>query len=188
MMVSSIALEKENKTLETLLTLPGKERNNSYRKMVAAAIVGLLIAIAYIVGFGLMMPSLTGSATGTTTGLTLGALGLNLNALDYLIMGLLLFLSIFFSLAASLLLGVFSEDAKNAQVVVAPIMILAILPYYLFSFQDLGSMTPIVKALALLDPFTYPMIAYKNLMFGNMQYPLIGIAYILILAAITIFS
>lgn len=50
--ITSMALEKENKTLETLLTLPVKRTSIVTGKIVAAAFIGLLLAIIYMIGMG----------------------------------------------------------------------------------------------------------------------------------------
>ena len=49
--ISSMGLEKENKTLETLLTLPVRRSHIVIGKIVGSAIVGLIMALIYMVGF-----------------------------------------------------------------------------------------------------------------------------------------
>lgn len=48
--ITSMALEKENKTLETLLTLPVKRTSIVTGKIIAAALIGLLLAVIYMIG------------------------------------------------------------------------------------------------------------------------------------------
>src|SRR4030067_1825529 len=55
MVISAVAMEKQNKTLETLLTVPTKRTSIITAKMLAAGFVGLVSAVVYMLGFkGLM--------------------------------------------------------------------------------------------------------------------------------------
>ena len=58
--ISSMGSEKENKTLETLLTLPIKRTSIVTGKIVAAAIVGLVYGLAYMVGMSIYMGAMMG--------------------------------------------------------------------------------------------------------------------------------
>ncbi len=55
--ISSMALEKENKTLETLLTLPVKRTSIVTGKITASAAIGLIMAVIYMFGLGSYMQS-----------------------------------------------------------------------------------------------------------------------------------
>ena len=51
MVISAIAMEKQNKTLETLLTVPISRTSIVATKMLASAVVGLISAVIYLFGF-----------------------------------------------------------------------------------------------------------------------------------------
>ncbi len=51
MVISAMAMEKQNKTLETLLTVPIKRTSIITAKMLAAGLVGLISAGVYMFGF-----------------------------------------------------------------------------------------------------------------------------------------
>ena len=51
MVISAVAMEKQNKTLETLLTVPIKRTSIITAKMLAAGLVGLISAGVYMFGF-----------------------------------------------------------------------------------------------------------------------------------------
>lgn len=55
--ISSMGLEKENKTLETLLTMPVRRSNIVIGKIVGSALVGMMLAAIYMVGFSRYMSS-----------------------------------------------------------------------------------------------------------------------------------
>ena len=61
MIISSMAQEKENKTLETLLTLPVKRTSIVTGKIVASAIIGLLFAVIYMYGMSNYLQGFQGS-------------------------------------------------------------------------------------------------------------------------------
>ena len=91
-MITSMATEKENKTLETLLTMPIKRESIIMGKMAGAAVVGLLMAVVYMFGFNYYFNSMTVSQEEITGSLTLADLGLKMGALEYLILGISIFL------------------------------------------------------------------------------------------------
>jgi ABC-2 type transport system permease protein len=100
-LISSLAMEKENKTLETLLTMPVKREHIALAKIVGSAIVGLILAGIYMAGFYSYMNSLTQNVQG---------MGLNFKAVDFLLMGSSLFLSILAGLSLCMLLGMMAKD------------------------------------------------------------------------------
>ena len=63
MVISAIAMEKQNKTLETLLTVPIKRTSIVTAKMLAAGLVGLLSAAIYMIGFKSYMGGMMGDVT-----------------------------------------------------------------------------------------------------------------------------
>ena len=60
MVISAIAMEKQNKTLETLLTVPIPRTSIVTAKMLAAGIVGLLSAVIYMIGMKSYMGGMMG--------------------------------------------------------------------------------------------------------------------------------
>ncbi|HOK35078.1 MAG TPA: ABC transporter permease [Candidatus Pacearchaeota archaeon] len=185
-MITSMATEKENKTLETLLTMPIKRETIIMGKMAGAAVVGFLMAAVYMFGFNYYFNSMIPSEEATTT-LTLTDLGLKMGPLEYLILGISIFCSILVALALSMFLGVFSEDTKSAQSMIAPIAILAMVPFFLLMFQDFGEMPIIMKIILCIIPFSHPILASRTLLFGEYQTALLGVLYLIILLGIIVF-
>ena len=116
--------EKENKTLETLLTMPIKRTTIISGKLLAAAIVGLVYGVAYMIG---MMFYTTGLTVGSTS-VNLSEYGLALDAVDWILLMLILFLAIFSALGICMILGAFTKNYKMAQQMTMPISFLAIIP------------------------------------------------------------
>ncbi len=70
MVISAIAMEKQNKTLETLLTVPISRSSIVAAKMLAAGIVGLLSTLIYLAGFRWYMRGRTGDIAQAASGIT----------------------------------------------------------------------------------------------------------------------
>lgn len=186
MIASAVATEKENKTLETLLSLPISRKAIVASKMLAAGLVSLVMASVYMLGIRNMNSGISGVASGVTTGgddvANLAAqLGLKFTVVSYAELGLVLFLAILLALAIAMILGAFAEDAKSAQGVVAPLMILVMIPYFLILFMDPNSLSTAVRYAIYAVPFSHIFLAMPNILLGNHAFVLAGAAYLLVL-------
>ncbi len=169
--ISSMGMEKEDKTLETLLTLPIKRSSIVTGKLIGAATVGLIMAVIYMLGYGYYMQSLQ------TADLNLADYGLGLSIVDYALVGISLFLALVAGLALSLLLGTFAKNYKSAQTLLFPITALAIIPMFVFMFTDVGNLPLLFRAVMYAIPFSHPIIAMRSLMFGDYLIVIGGILY-----------
>ena len=185
MIITSMGLEKENKTLETLLTLPVKRESIILGKMAGAIVVALLMAVVYIGGFNYYMSSFTPPIEGGTN--LMQTLGLVMTSFDYLLLGISLFLTILVALSICMILGMFSQDIKSAQGMQFPIILLVMIPYFLLTFQSLETMPMGLKIFLYLIPFSHPFIASKVLIFNNYSIVIAGIIYLIIFAALTMY-
>jgi len=179
--VSSMAMEKENKTLETLLTLPVSRTSIIAGKLVASAIVGLLMAAIYMVGFSYYMNSVTGSSN-----IDLKAYGLGLGALDYVLIGLSLFMSLLAALALCMVIGTFAANYKSAQTLTMPVTILALVPMFITMSKDFDTLPLLGQAVMFAIPFAHPMMAVRSLTFDDYGLVLAGIAYSALFAIVMI--
>lgn len=179
--ISSMGLEKENKTLETLLTMPVKRSHIVLGKLGGAAVVGLLMAFIYMAGMGYYMSGMQGSAA-----IDVARYGLVLETMDYVLVGISLFLSVLGGLALCMLLGAMARDYKAAQSLTLPITFLAMLPFFALMMKDFNTLPAFLQAVLFAIPFTHPMMAMNNLMFDDYGLVIAGIAYQLLFAAIAI--
>jgi ABC-2 type transport system permease protein len=177
--IASMGQEKENKTLETLLTMPVKRRDIVMGKLAAAAVVGLLMAVIYMAGMGYYMTSLQGASS-----LDLARYGLVLNPLDFVLVGISLFLAVLGALALCMLLGVFARDYKSAQSLTMPVTFLALVPFFVMMMKDFNTLPGFAQAGIFLIPFSHPMMVMNNLMFDDYGLVLAGIAYEALFAAV----
>ncbi|UAL07965.1 MAG: ABC transporter permease [Candidatus Methanogranum gryphiswaldense] len=181
--ISSMGNEKENKTLETLLTLPVKRTTIVSGKLIASAIVGLIFGLAYMVGMNFYMTGVTS----TVGGVNLADYGLYLDTLDWLLLGVMVFLTIMCALGMCMILGAFVKNYKAAQTMTLPISVLAMIPMFITMFIGWNSLPVVGQAVMFLIPFTHPMMAMTNLMFGDIWLVLAGIVYLLIFSLAMIY-
>ncbi len=180
MVISSMGMEKETKTLETLLTMPIKRTHIVAGKLVGAAIVGFIMAGVYLVGFGYYMSSFT------VSGLDPAQYGLTLGALDYVLVGISLFLALLAGLALAMMLGTYAENFKAAQSLTFPVVALALVPMFLVMFLDFDTMPLAIKAFVFAIPFSHPMMAIRGLMFDDYALVFAGIAYMVVFNAVVV--
>jgi ABC-2 type transport system permease protein len=169
--ISSMGLEKENKTLETLLTLPVRRSHIVIGKMVGSALVGMIMAAIYMIGFSRYMTSFQ------VADINLADFGLALGVQDYLLVGISLFVALLAGLSLCIVLGTFAKNYRSAQALVFPITALALISTFIVMFKDFDTIPAVLKVLVFAIPFSHPMMAIRALMLDN--YPLVigGIAY-----------
>jgi len=180
-LISSMGNEKENKTLETLLTLPVSRTTVVGGKIIGSAIVGILFGAVYLIGmyFGLGKSMTSGSVD-------LSKIGLALSPLDWLVVGVFLFLAIVCALGICMILGAFAKNYKAAQTLIMPISILAVVSMVLNLIGGFGSLPRVLNAVMFVIPFSHPMMAINNLMFGDTVLLAAGFIYLLAFALVTL--
>jgi len=186
MVITAIAMEKQNKTLETLLTVPISRQAIAMAKMLAAGLVGLLSAAIYLYGFQMAFSFPTDELSSVTGGLApiLKQLGLTIDTQGYVLFGLSLFLAILCALSIATVLGVLAEDYRTAQSLNIPLVFLILVPYFISLFADINTMSLPAKILVLAIPFSHPFFAMQNMMFGHMGMFWLGLAYNLVFVSV----
>lgn len=179
MIATAIATEKENKTLETLLTAPVSRKAIVISKMMGAGIVALLASGIYMVGFKSYVGGLSGQTQTATADISniIKDLGLSITPQGYILLGLSLFAGILIALAISLILGAFAEDVKSVAGLTTPIMILVLIPYFLTLFMDINSLPPTLRNITLAIPFSHVFLAAPNLFLHHYAAVVWGIFY-----------
>ncbi len=195
MVISAIAMEKQNKTLETLLTVPISRATIVSAKMLAAGLAGLLSAAIYMVGFRSYMGGVMGGmANAPGVSQVVQKLGLALDAKALVILGVSLFFAILCALALATILGVLAEDFRSAQSLIMPMIFLVMIPYFISMFTDVKTLSLPVKIFLLAIPFSHPFLATQNIFLENYRSVLFGILYmalfftVMVVIAARIFS
>ena len=181
MIISSMALEKENKTLETLLTLPVKRTSIVAGKITASAIIGLLFAVIYMFGMSQYFQGFQFSDQ-----VNLADYGLTITSGEFILVGISLFLALISALALSMLLGTLAKNYKSAQTLLFPVTMLAMLPMFVTMFADFDTLPLALKGFIFAIPFSHPMMAPRALLFNDYTFVISGIIYVAIFTLITI--
>ena len=191
MVISAIAMEKQNKTLETLLTVPISRTSIVTAKMFASGLVGLISAVIYMFGFRYYMGGFMGdiSRAAAADGVTgvIQKLGLAMSTKGFLILGVSLFFAILVALALATILGVLAEDYRSAQSLIMPLIFLVMIPYFLSFFSDPKTLSLPAKILLYAIPFSHPFLTTQNLLLENYSAVLYGILYMLVVFIVLIF-
>jgi ABC-2 type transport system permease protein len=169
--IASMGMEKENKTLETLLTLPVRRSHIVIGKMVGSALVGLIMAAIYMLGLSRYMGSFQ------ISDINLANFGLALGVPDYLLIGISLFTALLAGLALCIVLGTFAKNFRSAQTLIFPIAALAMISMFTTIFKDFDTLPPMLRILVFAIPFSHPMMVMRALMMGNYSLVIGGIAY-----------
>lgn len=192
MIASTVASEKENKTLETLLATPVGRAPLVLAKMSAASLVALVSSAAYLLGMQYYMDKL-GSAVGRGGVAAAGTaamdqLGLTLGAGDWALLFASLFTGILVALAVAVILGAFAENVRAVQALLTPLTISVMIPYFLTIFIDLDTTSPAIRTLVMAIPFTHPFRAAPALFLRDYTTVWIGIAYQAVWFAVAVFA
>lgn len=189
MMMNAMATEKLDKTLETLLSTPVSRLSVLSSKLCAAGIVAALNAGAYMIGFSQFTKSLTMGSDSSNDNMseTIAQLGLKLQGIDFLLLGIQIFLTIMITLCISLILGAMAKDIKSSQTLILPITFSAMIPYMLSFFTDIKSLPIIGRVFVYMIPYTHTFTASDNILFNNNGLFLFGILYQLAFLAVCMF-
>lgn len=179
MVMTAVASEKENKTLETLLSSPIDRRMLVVSKLAASAFIASLLSAAYMLGMRSFMSGVTGGAgpVAASTRAALAKLGLLITPQGYLLIGVSVLFCILCALSIAFILGALADDLKSVQGMMTPLMMMLMLSYLLPMFVDINSASFGLKFLLYAIPFTHAFIAPQNVMAGNNANVIWGIVY-----------
>jgi len=173
---TSISIEKEEKTLETLLTLPIGRLSILTGKLAGSVVVAAAGAIAAMIGVNYY----TGSTFGLipTEGLNLEELGFALSPTAYALLGVMMFVTIISALALAVCIAAFSENVRSAQSMVGPMSLLVVIPSLVLMFADVDILPLGLQVVMYALPYTHSIIASKAAFLGDYWTMVRSIAYI----------
>ena len=170
---TSVAMEKEQKTLEVLLTLPIKRINILLGKLAGVAVVSLIATLSYVAGLGYYMNSFT---AGTDT-VDLQAIGLAPDAAGYAILIVSLFLSFIAALSLAVLLAAYTQDVRSAQSLLGILYVPVMMPAVVLMIAPIEVLPAALQGALYAVPFTYPILAAKALYTHDYLLVALGIIY-----------
>jgi ABC-2 type transport system permease protein len=177
MAATSIAIEKEQKTLETLMTLPVSRLTILSGKLAGSIVVAVAGAIAYMIGFGYYMTSAFSFAPELTT-MSTQDVSIGLQPLGMLLLGVNIFVTLVSGLALAISLATFTDNVRSAQSLTGFLTIPVILPAIILMFSDISMLPKGIQLVLLLIPYTHSIIASKAAFLSNYALVLRSIGYI----------
>jgi ABC-2 type transport system permease protein len=178
---TSVAMEKEEKTLETLLTVPVDRFAILMGKVASTIIVAGVAAVTVLIGYNYMLGSISmGVAGGLGGSVDLVALGLVPSVLGYVLLGVSLFFTLLSALALAVIMSAFSENVRGAQALVGYVYPLIFIPSLALIYLDVNSLPFAIKAVLFAIPYSHPVIAAKAVVVGDYGTVLFGIVYVAI--------
>ena len=183
---TSVASEKEEKTLETLLSLPISRFTILAGKLAGSIIVAAVGAVTILVGFSYYTGSFM--AIGDTgISVDIASLGLAPTPLGYLVLGASVFMSLLSALALAIIISAFAEDVRGAQAIVGYLYTLIMLPMFIVMFTGFTPLPMIVKIILLAIPYTHPMLAAQASVTGDYLTAIFGVAYVAIFTFVLLY-
>jgi len=183
---TSVASEKEEKTLETILTMPVGRFTILLGKLAGSVVVAAVGALAGVVGFNYYIGSYT-AAFATQPSIDLASVGLAPTLTAYLVLGASLFVALLFALALAIAISSIAEDVRSAQAIVGYFSFILHVPMIFIMYTDI-SMLPLTLRLVLLAvPFTHPMLAARAAVLGEYTMAVLGIVYVSVFTVVVLY-
>jgi len=179
---TSVAMEKEEKTLETLLTLPVDRFAILMGKLSSTIIVAGVASVAMMIGYNYLMGSMT-MGIPREVSVDLVTLGLVPSPFGYLLLGISLFITLLSGLALAVIMSAFASDVRGATAMVGYIYPLIFIPAMALMYLDINTLPLAIKAVFFAIPFSHPIIAAKAVVLSDYATVVFGIVYV---AAFTI--
>lgn len=183
---TSVASEKEEKTLETLLSLPISRFTMLVGKLMGSVIVAAVGAVATIVGVIYYVGSFSFGAP-TQVIVDLNQIGLAPGLFGYVVLGASLFVSLLSALALAVVVSVFAEDVRGAQSLLGFVYLPVFLPMLALMFADINTLPLTIRTVLLAIPFTHPMLAARAMMTGEYTRAIWGILYVTMFTLVVLY-
>jgi ABC-2 type transport system permease protein len=170
---TATAIEKEQKTLETLLTLPVSRFQILASKLLGSTVIAAVGAVTSIIGFSYYYSELLGSGSGSSVAVNLAP-----TWSYYAVLGVLMFLNLAMATALAIVVSLFVSDVRGAQAIIGYFSFPIILPSILVILGDFNLMPLPLKTALLAIPFSYVAVFSVTGLFQNYIYAVIGIVYL----------
>ncbi|MEM2927342.1 MAG: ABC transporter permease [Nitrososphaerota archaeon] len=188
---TATAVENEERTLETLLTFPVSRYEILLAKLIGSALIALIGAILYLVGYYIYLEKMLTIFEGATIegSITLLSFLPPPSIEAYVILGINVLLAIFFTTSLGVVIGALSSDVRISNSLLGIIIIPVMIPAFLIMYGgEIGSLPLIIQIIVYALPTSYPLISTKKIFLGSIPIESIyGIPYSIILTLIVIY-
>ena len=171
MSATSMAVENEERTLETLLTFPISRLGILGAKLLGAFSVSMIgsifnfigfIAYFYIFSFYMSPPSsMPLRADAEEAGMNTLFLLISGPGISYIFVSMVA--TLLFMASLGIMIGALSRDVRIASTLTGPLSMAVFIPGYYVAFVSSGSIHPILRTLFYVIPFTQPVIMSRDL-------------------------
>ena len=169
---TSMAVENEEKTLETLLTFPISPMEILLSKLLGSFIVSVIGSLLNILGYIAYMYIFASAFTvSETSEFETGFFSFSnvmISTQDLAFITISMIATIFFTATLGLIIGAFSSDVRIAGTLVGPLSMAVFIPGYLVAFAPLKMFSPAVKVALYCIPLTQPIIMVKQAMISRL--------------------
>ncbi|OYT66955.1 MAG: hypothetical protein B6U65_04345 [Candidatus Wolframiiraptor sp. EX4484-121] len=183
---TSIALEKESKTLELLLSLPVRRFTILLSKLLGTLIIVILGTISFMVGFaiyGFMLASAFIPEAGAKTDVGgavqtpfIGSL-LTPSPIFMAVVLASIFLGMIMTTCLGILIGVLCADVRSSQQLVGAVVTpLTIFPFFILIFSSIENLPAGIRIALLLDPYTHLFLAIMKGFVGDLPSATLSLA------------
>jgi len=183
---TSVASEKEEKTLETMLTMPVGRFTILLGKLAGSVIVAAVGAIAYVVGVNYYTGSITVTFQ-TQPCVDLASVGLAPSLASYLVLGSSLFVALLSALSLAIAVSSFAEDVRSAQAIVGYFYFILFVPMIFVMYTDINVLPLALRLILLAIPYTHPMLAARASFTGDYTTAVLGIVYVTAFTLVTLY-
>lgn len=176
---TSIAVEKEEKMLETLLSLPMNRMSLIAAKIAAATVVSMIGGGLYVIVLGWYFTQVTslGEASAEQGLVALSAISQVFSGTAQALFAITAFGILFLVLGITVVLALFVEDVRSAQTISGYMIFPLMISVFVAMFIDVSKMPEMTRLLLSIVPFiNMPMM---------LNYSLLGENLALILAAVS---
>ncbi len=184
---TSVAIEKEEKTLETLFSLPVKRISILTGKLIGSITVAIASSVSYTVGFGYYMSSVFADVSAGNLPIDLQSIGLTPSPLGYLLLLIVIFVTIISALALAISSAVFTDSVRSSQSLLGFLIIPIIMPSIILMVADIDILPLFLQVILYLIPYTHTILAIKEVFMGEYLIVIRSIAYISVFTAFILY-
>ena len=191
MSATSMAVENEEKTLETLLTFPISRTQILLAKLLGSFAVSVIGSALNVAGFIAYMQIM--SSPGTQMGMA--SMNVLISTIDLVYILVSMIATIFFTATLGLVIGALSSDVRIAGTITGPLSMGIFVPGYFIAFMDISKFDYLTRTIFYALPLTQPIIMIKQAVVSSLplETPIylatsIAISFLIIVITARIFS
>ena len=178
MAATSMAVEKEAKTLETLLTLPVSRMTILLSKLIGSTVIAVIGSVSFMVGMAYYTTSVSAPATGGEVQIPTQLLQSLTSPITLAVIGGTIFITMVSALALALCVAVYAEDVRGAQSIVGVLQLPIMVPAIVLMFADVSMLPTSVQAVLYAIPYTHTILATRGALLGQYGLAMLSLGYL----------